>query len=321
MKKVLLMSLCFLCAVTAFTNDRESENEKTKWFIGPSVGVSWGEFGEYLYDSSDTYVCSKLLWEAKPLYNVGLSAGVERGKFLFEISQDFSLPLSCGKMYDSDWNKDGVKHTYSIFENNDNQFAFNTSITSQYKINISKYFFLKPLLQFEYRYNHFEAKNGFGYFGNKNFTNLENDIHWYDEKSLKAKVSKIEYVNHLFNASLGLNFVYKIQKHELNTIFFISPFTYIYTVDNHKDDKNLNRDFSNKMFQYGFLKNFKFIINYFYVINEKIKINSNFSIDYLQMTKGVTYTNNINYQWRKTNQKSGCDFQEFKISIGLLFYK
>ena len=116
MKKVLLMSLCFLCAVTAFTNDRESENEKTKWFIGPSVGVSWGEFGEYLYDSSDTYVCSKLLWEAKPLYNVGLNAGVERGKFLFEINQDFSLPLSCGKMYDSDFEKD-LCFNYSINEN------------------------------------------------------------------------------------------------------------------------------------------------------------------------------------------------------------
>ena len=80
----------------------------------------FGKLGEYLYDSSDSYICSYLEWEEKSLWFFGLDAGLEHNNFQFDVAFDYTLPLACGKMYDSDWNEDGLKHTYSIFESNKN---------------------------------------------------------------------------------------------------------------------------------------------------------------------------------------------------------
>ena len=290
------------------------------FFIAPYTGVMFGKLGEYLYDSSDSYICSYLEWEEKPLCFIGLDAGLEHNNFQFDVAFDYTLPLACGRMYDSDWNEDGIKHTYSIFESNKNTLGLNTIINTQYSFPVTENFNITPALQLQYNYYSFEARNGIGYYGSEAYTG-QPDVWWNDESAKKYRVSGIDYLRHTFFTWIGSNFDYNFGKHSIGLGLFVAPFTYTSAIDYHTDEKNLGRDYSLQEIQYSYFDRFKINYNYKYNFNQKITLFINSDFLYGFKSKGHINTTYFTGRWHRIGQKSGCDFTNFifqsKIKIKL----
>ena len=304
MKKRISLFFILFISQTLFSLD---------FFIAPYTGVMFGKLGEYLYDSSDSYICSYLEWEEKPLCFIGLDAGLEHNNFQFDVAFDYTLPLACGKMYDSDWNEDGIKHTYSIFESNKNTLGLNTIINTQYSFSVTENFNITPALQLQYNYYSFEARNGIGYYGSEAYTG-QPDVCWNDERAKKYRVSGIDYLRHTFFTWIGSNFDYNLGKHSIGLGLFVAPFTYTSAIDYHTDEKNLRRDYSLQEIQYSYFDRFKINFDYGYELNQKITfyINSNFLYGF--NSKGHINTTYFTGRWHRVGQKSGCDFNNLILN-------
>ena len=302
-KKISLFFILFI-SQTLFSLD---------FFIAPYTGVMFGKLGEYLYDSSDSYICSYLEWEEKPLCFIGLDAGLEHNNFQFDVAFDYTLPLACGKMYDSDWNEDGIKHTYSIFESNKNTLGLNTIINTQYSFPVTENFNITPALQLQYNYYSFEARNGIGYYGSEAYTG-QPDVWWNDERAKKYRVSGIDYLRHTFFTWIGSNFDYNFGKHSIGLGLFVAPFTYTSAIDYHTDEKNLGRDYSLQEIQYSYFDRFKIIFNYEYNFNQKITLFINSDFLYGFKSKGHINTTYFTGRWHRIGQKSGCDFNNLILN-------
>lgn len=311
MKKRISLFFILFISQTLFSLD---------FFIAPYTGVMFGKLGEYLYDSSDSYICSYLEWEEKPLCFIGLDAGLEHNNFQFDVAFDYTLPLACGRMYDSDWNEDGLKHTYSIFESNKNTLGLNTIINTQYSFPVTENFNITPALQLQYNYYSFEARNGIGYYGSEAYTG-QPDVWWNDESAKKYRVSGIDYLRHTFFTWIGSNFDYNFGKHSIGLGLFVAPFTYTSAIDYHTDEKNLGRDYSLQEIQYCYFDRFKINYNYKYNFNQKITLFINSDFLYGFKSKGHINTTYFTGRWHRIGQKSGCDFTNFifqsKIKIQL----
>ena len=310
MKKGLFIFIYILTTLNLFSLD---------FFIAPYTGVMFGKLGEYLYDSSDSYICSYLEWEEKPLCFIGLDAGLEHNNFQFDVAFDYTLPLACGKMYDSDWNEDGIKHTYSIFESNKNTLGLNTIINTQYSFPVTENFNITPALQLQYNYYSFEARNGIGYYGSEAYTG-QPDVWWNDESAKKYRVSGIDYLRHTFFTWIGCNFDYNFGKHSIGLGLFVAPFTYTSAIDYHTDEKNLGRDFSTQFIDFGLFKSYFFQLDYFCKINEKLGFIINSKLISNNIIIGKTYSNNINYSWREINQPNGSDLIQAIVILNIIFY-
>lgn len=307
MKKGLFIFIYILTTLNLFSLD---------FFIAPYTGVMFGKLGEYLYDSSDSYICSYLEWEEKPLCFIGLDAGLEHNNFQFDVAFDYTLPLACGKMYDSDWNEDGIKHTYSIFESNKNTLGLNTIINTQYSFPVTENFNITPALQLQYNYYSFEARNGIGYYGSEAYTG-QPDVWWNDESAKKYRVSGIDYLRHTFFTWIGSNFDYNFGKHSIGLGLFVAPFTYTSAIDYHTDEKNLGRDFSTQDIQYGKFNSMKINFDYSMKVNNNISINFSSLLLYQFLTKGNMNTTYLTGKWHKTTTKTGSDLYNLFFTIGI----
>lgn len=70
--------------------------------LSPFTEIVYGESFEYVYKSDK--ILSELIWDMKPLYFLGLEAGLEWKKGLsLNAEASFGLPMVTGLMEDSDW--------------------------------------------------------------------------------------------------------------------------------------------------------------------------------------------------------------------------
>ncbi|HKL86267.1 MAG TPA: omptin family outer membrane protease [Treponemataceae bacterium] len=70
--------------------------------LSPFTEIVYGESFEYVYTSDK--ILSELVWDMKPLYFLGLEAGLEWKKGLsLNVEASFGLPMVTGLMEDSDW--------------------------------------------------------------------------------------------------------------------------------------------------------------------------------------------------------------------------
>lgn len=70
--------------------------------LSPFTEIVYGESFEYVYKSDK--ILSELIWDMKPLYFLGLEAGLEWKKGLsLNAEASFGLPMVTGHMEDSDW--------------------------------------------------------------------------------------------------------------------------------------------------------------------------------------------------------------------------
>ncbi|MGN0740756.1 MAG: hypothetical protein ACI4LX_11355, partial [Treponema sp.] len=101
----------------------------------PSVSMTLGSLGEYLYSQYDTdLIVSDLQWNECPLWSIAIDGEYNYKNFFVAAGFSYFLPVTCGSMYDSDYNSD-FKTNYCIFKNS-SDFAFELSADIKYKFDV-----------------------------------------------------------------------------------------------------------------------------------------------------------------------------------------
>lgn len=293
-----------------------TENSRLAFSIQPTFGCTLGQMNESIY-SSKGYKCSLLEWEQKPLWNCGITTLFEAGSFGINASFDFALPLSCGKMYDSDWNESGIKTTYSIHELTAVT-NLNTELSLLYAFNVNNFFQIIPSIQAHYSYNSFEANNGEGWYGGAAYSQTGKDVSWNDENAVHYKVYGIDYSRHTLYLFAGLTFQFRIINRlniEVNT--FLSPFTYTSAIDHHHGKYN---DFRFQEIQYSWFSRFKISAKLSYSVTSFFDIGLYARILTGKEDIGTLYTD----YWTEDltlvdNQPSGADIRSYNFGIFTTF--
>lgn len=282
----------------------------------------YGQLGEYLYDSSDSYICSYLEWEEKPLWFIGLDAGLEHNNFQFDVAFDYTLPLACGKMYDSDWNEDGIKHTYSINDNT-NLLGINTALDFGYKIKLNSIFCITPIFDVNYSFYSFLANNGHGWYGGSNVTGYADDVSW-DSTTPPAKyykkLSRVSYYRHTVNFYAGVKIsAFFSEKNNIALGLFVNPYTYTSAYDYHYDDSNNGYDYFMQPIQNSSFNNLKINFAYNYLLKNNLTIFTAVQLEKGFLRKGFFMTNSLYGYCYKSDQASGSDFLSGRMTAGIKY--
>ena len=291
-----------------------SQEKSSGWtlYLQPAFSCTIGKMNESIY-SSKGYKCSLLEWEQKPLWNYGITVFTAFKNFGITAEFDSALPVSCGKMYDSDWNSNGIKTTYSIHELTA-ETNLNTEFSLSYIIKLDRIFQIIPFVQAQYSYNSFEARNGEGWYGGAAYSKTGKDVSWNDENAAYYKVYGIDYLRHSFYLFTGFSFqLYITEKIKTELLLSVSPFTYTSAIDHHHGKYN---DFRFQEIQYGYFSRFKTGIKLEYSINSLIDAGMFFQAVLGTEDKGKLYSD---YWTEKLtlvdNQKSGADIQSYRLSL------
>ena len=230
MKKIFLIALVLFSSLKSFADE---EKTKLSFSLEPQLSFSFEKHGEYLlYDSKEP--ASYLEWKLFPIVRSGIKSGLEINRFVMEFELATAIPLSYGKMYDSDWNENGLKYIYS--ENDAKMLSdFSGQLELSYTFPFTK-FALSPVLCLRYSTHSFKAFNGHGWYGIKNYSKNGQDVSWDDEnaKYYPHIGGYSTYLVSSFYSFIGCNALLNIStKSALSFSVYFSPYSYIYTNDYH----------------------------------------------------------------------------------------
>lgn len=293
----------------------------TKWNfnISPYAGFSYNNLEEFFFsDIRTSEKISLLKWDATPLWSLGLNFSASYKKIILDVDFEYSLPFHCGTMYDSDWDVfNGLKVIYSESEiHNKNTLA--TTLSFSYKLFEGTVFSLLPLINIDYRYFSFEARNGFGWYGTE--TKTHGEVAWNDPLAkyyAPGQLNGLDFSKHSFELFTGVTIHSKIKKFNINCSALLSPFSYFYTMDIHLS-KISNHHF--EQIQYCQFQRFKINADLIYHINKSISpfISATFSWGY--SAKGKLYSENPSSPSKKLylmSQKSGSNQTIFSLKSGI----
>lgn len=302
---VLVLFLCFKSGAVEITN-----------MITPYTGVSAGQINERIY-SSYGYECSLLEWQEMPFSIWGLNNSFEAGNVRIEFDGNVALPVRCGNMLDSDWDGDGIKHTYSINECT-GKLNIDLNVFAGYKIEFLKKFWVEPNAGIEYDFNQFKSRNGYGWYGAGWATGLSEDVWWYDSRARKAKLYGVDFYRHSLFSFLGINAGFSpAAKTKFCISFEVSPYCYLYNLDHHLNKTDGLYYLSE---QQGLFKVFKGNLSFSYDFTDKISLFTR--IDYFVelLKKGEFYAKIYEGQdLSLTDQASGSDSWKVDFCAGCSF--
>ncbi len=303
MKKTLsIIIISFTLIFCCYSNIRIS--------IEPILSTTFGKYGEYVFSSSDKYLLSYLEWQQLPLIKMGINSSISINNLSFSTRFSYGLPLKCGKMYDSDWNENGIKTTYSI-SNNYAIYNYDFSIGLSYKFNF-KYISLIPEINYKYYNDYFQSNDGEGWYGRDIYSKTGKTVSWDSPDARHyRKLSRIELKresNYLF---LGLSLTGTIfSKIDFAIATFIAPFAYVYNSDLHLDDNGTGKDFYLNSTQNAYFSRFMEKVSFTYKINKRISIPINIECILGEIEKGLL----DDYE-----QYGGTDVIQFEIRTGVQF--
>ena len=264
-------TLLFLCCIF-FISPFFAAEQSPAFFIQSDAGVSGRKFGEYIYSSYDNHAVSYLEYNAiLAQANVTFGCGIRNFEILANINA--ALPVKCGDFYDYDYTADGITKNLCFFDNYATGNA-GGNICISYDFSFNDRFSFCPSFLFQYNYDSFIGKNGWGYFGTKDYSKNGQDVPWDSEFARKAtKVSRISYKTHNVFVFVGFDFkVYLSSKMNLTLGTYFSPFTKTYSIDYHFDDTGNNFDYELIEIQSSSFKNFKERAQFDYYLNDTLGI-------------------------------------------------
>lgn len=229
MKK--LLSILIILLLTSFCSAQDFH-----FSIAPKFSLTYGELNELLYTADGKVVNSELVWEQKPLFDIGLEAKADYKNLLITAAFDFSLPLGTSHMYDSDWD-DGEKWSFT-----EHQIEYSKSINTEgalgYRFKATPEISIIPQVQFNYIYSAFEAGKGSGVRDGR-------DIRTYG----------IDYSRHSFMIFTGLQTQAQLtEKFSIEAGFFTAPWIYQKGYDYHH---GVTHPYSTEDYQTGHFSKFK----------------------------------------------------------------
>ena len=334
MKKKQLIIFSFVLHISTFSLFANTSPQKTKnwgFSVSPNFGLSFGSLGEYLYSQYETnLLVSDLQWNFSPLLKFGIKAQYNYKLFFVEGSFSYFFPTTCGKMYDSDYNKD-FKTNLCFFDNK-SVFAIDTSLKASFKIPLKK-IFLTPSIIGIYSANSFVGFNGYGYFGDKEINGgwTETDVPWDNPNARKAaSVSNIEYTRDELFLFIGTEIEYKIKRFTFCVGIFVSPITYTNVIDFHTDQTGNTPGYKAYSTQYAFFSKYMATLNFNFNLNTNASIFINGSGIFSLITKGILVTDygrqgtsagifNEQNKYYLSKQQSGSDIKKITIECGMKF--
>lgn len=317
-----------------FSHSAFSFEKIISFFLDVNTGITSGSLGEYLYTSSNDRIISYLEYEEKPLIKVNPEAGIEIGHFGLQFSADYFLPLQCGHLYDSDWKEENIKTNYGIFENYGKS-NYRLSFSLMYNFSLTDKMQISPVLSAEYRYNSFSAKNGYGWYGDSENSKTGKNTEWNDEAAVYKNLSGIEYFRSSIFILTGLVQTFSFNKLDFSLSFLISPYSYFYSQDTHRDDFAENdfdsQEYSVIYLQNGIFSSFNFDLKCIYKITQNLSLSASVNAFFTPIILGRTFTNYYSgeafgafsdrEEWIELKQKSGIDFKEISFDFGIIIKK
>lgn len=244
MKK--LLSILIILLLTSFCCAQDFH-----FSIAPKFSLTYGELNELLYTADGKVLNSELVWEQKPLFDIGLEASADYKNILLKAAFDFSVPIETSYMYDSDWD-DGekysfTKHPIEVSQNLNAQGSLGYRFEATSKISII------PQVQFNYIYSAFEAGKGSGVRDGR-------DIRTYG----------IDYSRHSFMIFTGLlTQTLFTERFSIGTGFFTAPWIYQKGYDYHH---GVTHPYSTEDNQTGHFSKFKVSLSAEYFVDSIFSI-------------------------------------------------
>jgi hypothetical protein len=242
MKKFLVTILLLLSVSFGYFSAQTTQtNSDWFFFFSKLESTQYGYFGEYVYSLDSTNSTYKKLsyleWETTPVENLGFQITGGYKRFSITGYATDGISSRCGSMSDSDWMAlDDVKTNYSISENTLNAKA-NTGITLQFDFYPVKDFILSPAASCDYEYISFSARNGYGWYGDSANSSTGTDVSYdspYAQKYVAGQLCPIGYSRASLYTWIGLKTkVTMNEKYAAGTSLFVSPYTYVSSIDKH----------------------------------------------------------------------------------------
>ncbi len=291
-------------------------------------GFTHEKFGEYLFSSADSnQKVSYLEWEADALYSLGIEGNLCWKNFELNGGFEALFPSFGAYMTDSDWAGD-LQTNYAEFANWANKNYF-WNVGLSYLIDLQKGVYFAPLVFFEHRFDSFLGTNGYGYYGNSSYSKNGENVAWNSEYARAAKCSDISYERQGDYIFAGFSLGAKFKKFDIESSFFVSPFSCVKTRDYHSDLSGNGQDYT----MYALFTDFFSVLGakakFEWKCNSLSALNLKLNFYYSPLLKGSLFSN---YWYKHTsasygilsreseysllNQKSGTKLFVFEVSCG-----
>jgi hypothetical protein len=321
-KKSIFCFIIFSFLIISFSSAQIFKSEHFSLSFEPYIGFTYGHLGEYIYaDDTDgtEKVLSCLEWEEKPLWQYGISVTAAFKRFGVTVSFDRALNIRCGTMYDSDWmTLTDLKTDYSIHEQTAAE-NMNLTIALQYVFKPDEKLFLAPVIEAYYSYNSFEARNGYGWYGDEGNSDNGENVAWDDPSAhYYRKLCGIDYSRQTLYTFFGGQMTCIVTpKLSLRLGLFLSPYTYTYAADTHYTNLAMTAGNHYHYYQDTFFGRFRLSASLSYRITSCIE--TDITVRYLsgETGRGDIYSDiDTGKMTLRPKQAGGSSAEEFTLSIG-----
>ena len=311
-----MKSKAFLFSFLLFLLPLSVWSKSIDFTIFPYTGISYGCNYEMLYASlGKEKEVSRLEWKIEPLWTVGADISLETRHFLFTLGTEYALPLECGQMLDSDYdNFSDLKFCYSVSELKP-KLTLHSHLDILYNFKIAESFSFMPEVSLYYFYDNYEARNGYGWYGQE--TKTHPLVAWDDPRAKfydKGGLNGVDFYRHSLMTFAGMNFLISIRRLELNLKMLLSPYSYYYTMDIHLSKK---RDYHLKEIQEAFFNQQFFECDILYKINDNLKIHLKGSQLCGNTVRGTFSNDFLSEKMQRSEQKSGSRLTQTSLKAGI----
>ena len=125
---------------------------------------------------------------------------------------------------------------FSISENTITEYI-SFSLLMDYEFHTRSWLYLYPTAEFEYKHRYFEARNGYGWYGDENYRGSNGNVPWNSDGAKyysSGKLNGIDYNWSSFGVYVGGKIKFLLP-YNVSVLLYgaVSPFTHIEAIDKH----------------------------------------------------------------------------------------
>lgn len=313
-------------------------DDKNKLSFSPFYSLRNGMLYEYVlvtdYASNFTQKLSELDWPVKNISYAGIQLDTKINFVNIHFSFAHGFEKQSGFMEDYDWLDCTALNDKYYFINpslctnksiNENYLknANTIDLNLQFDINPVADFHILPFAGFSYNYYDFIGSNGYGWYGDKDHTNKEYNVAYYDPEAKFYSLCGIEYKRNIYDFYIGaeLNYIF-FNKLSLSTSFAVSPFMQIYSIDFHHSNMAGTYGTHYHDLMTGYFKHFLISEKAAFKFNSNCSLYFNFDFSIQNKIYGRTFISGSDSYTKNNLTKmtfAGCEGKYWQLSAGAAF--
>jgi len=304
------------------SNSFAEENEKKYSFsLGPQFGFVYGQAKELVYSvpgDTKNELLSELLWDAKPVFYLGVQAQFGRidlmkaPGFFSSLSFKTGIPADSGVMEDRDWQsiENSALTNFSRHTNKTDDF-FQVDAVFGASFPIKSILYIKPFIAGSWTRFSFTGRNGYGIYAREKGYNthlyypIDDSPYNYDYSGKTVISYRQDWFLLAAGVTAGTNIFYPFS---FDISFQISPLTYCAATDNHLLRNIVFRDFT----RWGLFIEPSIKMS-FTVKQAELSLGVNYR--HIGKTKGESYSNSNNAGYLLETNKAGAGLSMFDSRI------